>query len=148
MNGLLRISKKFLPHLRDIYKTEWPLHAVSYAAIDHFIRRFEKHAQWEEKVKFWTLNNDWRITGTFAMVNDNDQHILFNTLESYPYPTLRRTLELLDYEQEKVFICFNDIFRPVVLDVMRVNNLESTFDSGSRITYWPREKLDLEIAIE
>lgn len=73
------------------------------------------------------------------MVNENDQHIMFNTLEPPHHPTLRRTLELLDYQTEKVFISFRDIFRPLVFDVMRVHNLEATFDSGTRLLYAPKE---------
>lgn len=141
MSSLIKISKQNLLILKRIYKIDWPLHVVSYCAIDHFINRFEKQPEWEDKVKVWSLNEDWRENGTFAMVNDNDQNILFNTLEPPPYSTLRRTLELLNYEGQKVFICFRDLFRPLVLDVIRVQNLEATFDSSTRCMFMPREKL-------
>lgn len=145
MSSLIRITKESLPELRRIYKVDWPLHVVSYCAIDHFINRFENKPEWEEKVKIWTLNEDWKQTGTFAMVNENDQNILFNTLEPAPYPTLMRTLELLDYTEQKAFICFRDLFRPLVFDVMRVQNLEVTFDSGTRCMVTPQEITNNEI---
>lgn len=142
MNSLVNIPKQQLPILRNLYRSNWPLHAVSYVAIEHFIERFDKKAEWQEKVKFMTISDDWQRSGTFAMVNENDQHILFNTLEAAPYSSLRKTLELLNYDQERVFICFRDIFRPLVFDIVRVQNLEVTFDSSTRCVYLPREKLE------
>lgn len=142
MNSLLRITRQQLPKLSHIYKSnEYPLHNVSYICIDHFIDRFTRKPGYEDKVKFWTLNETWMQNGTFAMVNDNDGHILFNTLEPFPYTTMRQTLERLEIEDEKVFICFRDIFRAMVHDVMRVQCLEKTFDSGTRLIYYPRANL-------
>lgn len=133
MNKLAILTKLDLHHLKSLYKFKWPFHASSADLVEHFINRFDKQPKWEEKVKFWTLNDTWRETGTFAMVNENDQHIFFNTLETYPYETLKRTLELLKMEQEMVFIAFRDIFRPMIHDVIRVQNLEKTFDSATRL---------------
>jgi len=78
------------------------------------------------------------------MINENDRHILFDTLELPPYSTLQRTLELLEIEQEWVFVCVRDNFRPLVFDVMRVHNLEVTFDNGARLMYIAKEKLDFK----
>lgn len=143
MNSLQKIAKEDLPQLRDIFKADWPLQVVSYALIEHFIDRFEKKPEWEEKVKFLSLGDSWKKTGTFAVVNENDLNITFNTLEPAPYPILSRTLELLDYNQEMAFVSFRDVFRSVVFDVLRVHNLEATFDSGTRLIYMPREKFYL-----
>lgn len=132
MCSLLRISKEELPYLRGLYEVERPLHIITVVAISHFIEHFENKPEWDEKIDFWTSSECWKQTGTFAMANKNDQHILFNTLEPWPYQSLHRTLELLNYDHKVVFICFRDIFRPVVLDVIRVRNLQITFDSGTR----------------
>lgn len=147
MAHLLKIDKPDLHHLKSLYQRDWPLHASSYAIVDHFIDRFDKQPEWEEKVKFWTLNDSWKATGTFAMVNDNDQHIFFNTLEDPPYGSMSRTLELLNMEEEKVFIAFRDIFRPMIHDVIRVQNLEKTFDTGTRLVYRSKEGLQ-DLAVE
>lgn len=101
--------------------------------IVHFIDRFEKKPEWEDKVKFWTLSDEWKQGGSFALVNENDRHIMFNT--PWPYTSLQRILELLDYDEEKVFVSFRDIFRPTVFNVIRVQNLQVTFDSSTRCVY-------------
>lgn len=142
MSSLQKITKLQLVELRDLYRAEWPLHVATFSAIVHFMERFEKHPEWEEKVKFWTLNDEWKQSGTFAMVNENDNHILFNTLEPWPYSSLQRTLELLDYDEPKVFISFRDIFRQIVHNVIRVQNLEIRFDSSTRCKYTDRSFLD------
>lgn len=139
---LVNISKKELPILKNLYEVDWPLHSVSYAAIEHFIDRFDKKPDWEKKVKFLTLNNDWQQSGTFLIVNENDQNIMFNTLEAPPHNSLRRALELLNYDQEMAFVCFRDIFRPLIFDILRVRNLETTFDSSTRCVYFPTKKLE------
>ena len=38
----------------------------------------------------------------------------------------------LDYSQEKVFVGVRDVFRPFLDDLIRVHNLERTFDLGTR----------------
>lgn len=142
MKGLVRIATKNLEVLKGVCKIDWPLHVVSYSAIDHFINRFRQHPSWEENVKFWTLNDEWRQSGTFVMENAIFGHILFNTFQSWPHQSLRKLLESLNYEHEKVFVCFNDEFRSVVNDIVRVKNLEVTFDSGAKLIYLPKENLD------
>lgn len=128
MDDLTLIQKEDLVYLKKLYEVDRPLHVVTTVAIGHFIARFAKKPEWTNIVKFWTLNDTWKETGTFAMINSNDGHILFNTLEPHPHESLRKTVELIDYDKPMVFICFRDIFRPVLLDVIRVQNLEITFD--------------------
>lgn len=144
MSELIRIQKDQLPQLRNLYRADWPSCVTSYAVIDHFIDRFNKHPNWEGKVKFWTLSDKWKASGTFAMINENDNYIMFDTIESWPFPTLQRTLELLNYDRETAFISFREIFRPLVLDVIRVQNLEATFDSSTRLLYSPRETIEMD----
>lgn len=134
MNSLLRITKQNLPQLGRIYRHhDWPLHIPSLTAIEHFIDRFEKLPQWEKKVKFVTFNDTWKQNGTFAMVNENSDHILFDTLEPWPFATLQKTLERLDIADNKVFVGFRDIFRPLLDDILRIHNLEKTFDTGTKL---------------
>lgn len=69
------------------------------------------------------------------MVNENDNHILFDTLEPWPYTTLQEILERLEIVDEKVFISVRENFQPMLNDVLKVQNLEKTFDLGSKLVY-------------
>jgi hypothetical protein len=147
MSGLVRIARSSLETLKNLYRVDWPVHVVSYTAIDHFIHRFNQQPEWEEKVKFWTLGDDWKRHGTFVMENVSDGHILINTTQAYPYESLSETLNMLSYDDERVFACFHDKFRPLVQDLIRVKNLEETFDSGAKCVHLPKEtweKFDLQ----
>lgn len=147
MDGLTIIGKEDLVYLKKLYEVDRPLHVVTTIAIGHFIQRFAKKPKWQHIVKFWCLNDNWKETGTFVMINSNDGHILFDTLEPNPHENLRRTLELVNYDKPMVFICFRDIFRPVVLGVIRVQNLEITFDSGTRTSHASLQDLDVNTEI-
>lgn len=146
MDGLTIIAEKDLPNLKTLYEIEKPLHAVTTVAIGHFIRRFIQKPEWREIVKFWSLNGNWKETGTFAMVNHMDDHILFNTLEQPPYDSLRRLLTLIEYKKPMVFISFREIFHSVVLHVISEKNLSILFDRSTRYLYYdvPDENLELE----
>lgn len=145
MDGLSPIQKEDLPNLKKLYEAERPLHVVTTVAIGHFIERFKKKPEWSEIVTFWSLDDEWKQTGTFVMINTNDDHILFNTSEPSPYVSLHKTLQLINYDKPMVFICFRDIFRPTVLDVIRVRNLEISFDSGTRNLYMEYPDTDIKI---
>lgn len=144
MSGLSVILKESLPNLIKLYEANKPLHAITTVAIGHFIERFNKKPEWEKKVTFLSLNN-WKETGTFAMVNTNENLIFFNTFEPWPHESLRRTLNLLNYDKPVVFVCFRDVFRSVVLDVIRVQNLEITFDSGTKNMFVPYKDVNIKI---
>lgn len=143
MDALTIIRQEDLLDLKNLYEADKPLHVVTTVAIGHFIERFKKKPEWTNIVKFWSLNDSWKETGTFVMINANDDHILFDTLEPAPHKSLHSILDLIDYVKPMVFICFRDIFRPVVLDVIRVQNLEITFDSGTRTVYDSRHDEDI-----
>lgn len=64
------------------------MHSVTTVAIAHFIDRFKKKRMGEICD---ILDNNWKETGTFAMVNANDDHIYFNSLESWPFKSLHTT---------------------------------------------------------
>lgn len=44
-----------------------------------------------------------------------------------------------------VFVCFRDEFRPVIFDVIRVKNLETTFDAGTKAIYLPDKDINSDI---
>ncbi|KAG4068589.1 hypothetical protein HA402_004930 [Bradysia odoriphaga] len=147
MDSLNIIGTEDLVYLKRLYDVDKPFHVVTTVAIGHFIQRFETKPEWTNIVKFWTLNDEWKKTGTFVMINSNDGHILFDTLEPNPYENLRKTLNLINYDKPMVFICFRDIFRPLVLDVIRVQNLEITFDSGTRTAHGTLQDVDINTEI-
>lgn len=146
MDGLSCINEKDLLNLKQLYEIEKPLHVVTTVAVGHFIERFRTKSEWTKIVTFWSLNDNWKRTGTFAMINTNDDHILFNTLEPAPYESLREVLKRLNYRKPMVFISFRDIFRSVVFDVISEKKLEILFDRSTRNLYyeWP----DFDLGIE
>lgn len=146
MDGLSIIDINDLPNLRKLYEIVKPLHAVTTVAIGHFMERFRMKPEWTKIVTFWSLNGNWKETGTFVMINAYDDHILFNTLEPAPYESLRKVLELINYEKPMVFISFREIFRSVVLAVISEKNLEILFDRSTRnIFYDCRPDFNLEL---
>lgn len=140
MNNLVTIEEESLYELKKLYEVDKPLHVATTVAIGHFIKRFEKKPRWKEMVQFMSLDDNWRQTGTFVMVNGHDDVILFNTLEPAPYESLHKTLDLLHYDKPMSPEFFREIFRPIVLDVIRKKDLEITIiDVGYRNFYFNME---------
>lgn len=145
MNDLSIILPEDLTILKNLYERDKPLHLVTTTAIGQCIDQLKKKPEWTKKVKFFSLNDNWRLTGTFAMVYTDDDQILFNTLEPAPYESLRETLEYMTYDKPMVFICFRDIFRPIVFDVIRIRHLEVAFDSGTKVFSYKHPDVDPKI---
>lgn len=138
MNKLLVIETVLLPELKKLYDIDKPLHVATTTAIEHFIKRFEKKPEWTQLVKFFSLNNNWKQTGTFVMINGHDDQMLFNTLEPAPYNSLHTVLSLVHYDRQ-MLLRFRDTFEPVVLDVIRRQNLQIKSSSSSKYFYYNME---------
>lgn len=69
------------------------------------------------------------------MVNENDNHIMFDTLEPWPYATLQEILQRLEIADEKVFLGVHENLQPMLHDVLRVQSLEKTYEIGSQLVY-------------
>lgn len=144
MNKLLAIEEALLPDLKKLYDVHKPLHVATSVAIEHYIKRFEKKPEWTKLVKFFSLNDNWKQTGTFVMVNGHDDHILFNTLEPAPYNSLNTILDLVPYDRS-MLLRFRNVFSPVVLDIIRRHNLEITSSvSYKNFYYYLENQLKVE----
>lgn len=133
MNNLVVIESGDLPELKQLYDVQKPLHATTTVLIDHFIKRFNKKPEWTKIVKFFSLNYDWKTTGSFVMINDRDDQIMFNTLEPAPFPSLHKIFELLHFD--KPFELFADeIFETLLFDVIRKHDLEIVFNRKMKAT--------------
>lgn len=127
---LTRILASDLQIYRRLYQLKWPKFLVTCGLLDHFIDRFKKLPEWEDKVQFLKLDKPEINDGTFVFING--QHVYFDTLEEAPFDTLQSVMNQLDYSEEKVFIGVRDVFRPFLDDLIRVHHLERTFDVGTR----------------
>lgn len=127
---LTKILASDLHIYRRLYQLNWPKYLVTCGLLDHFIDRFQKFPEWEDKVQFLKLEGSQINDVTFVFING--QHIYFDTLEEAPFETLNNLMKQLDYSQEKVFIGVRDVFRPFLDDLIRVHHLERTFDLGTR----------------
>jgi len=145
MDVLTAIKLDDLPDLRKLYEVDQQLHVMTTNVIGHFTQRFQKRPEWTKIVTFWSLNDNWRQTGTFVIINSHDDHIVFNTLELSPYSSLRKSLDLLNYSKPMAFLWFREIFRPTVLEVIHLQNLEITNERALKHTYMEYEDLNIEI---
>lgn len=131
---LNKLSKNLLPIYRDLYKFNWPTYMPSYCVFQHFINRFNKHPEWEEKVKFLTLPDEDISDGTYALTYG--PYIYIDSLESAPFIQLEKLLYNMDIKSDQMFVNFRDDFRPLVLDLLRIKRMEKTFDCGYKICYF------------
>jgi len=127
---LTKILASDLHIYRRLYQLNWPKYLVTCGLLDHFIDRFQKFPEWEDKVQFLKLEGSQINDATFVFING--QHVYFDTLEEAPFDTLNNLMKQLDYSQERVFIGVRDVFRPFLDDLIRVHHLERTFDLGTR----------------
>lgn len=144
METLKKLTSDQTGHLRDIYKINYPLHVSTCSTIELFIQRLQKQPEYNEKVCFLSLNDDWTTNGTFVMTDEN--RIFCNTLESFPFVSLRKILLSIELEDEITFVNLRDVLRPVIFDILRIHNFEIISDVGSRCFLMRKEELkNLEV---
>lgn len=139
METLITIPESQLPKLKDLYKVDWPLHITTHSTIELFIERFVKHPEWKAKVRFLSFRDDWRTTGSFVMIIEN--RIFFNTLESFPFNSVKKALVLTDFEDKMMFVNIRDALRPVILDIVKIHHLKVVSDIGTTCFKMPKEEL-------
>ncbi len=120
--------------LKNLYKVNWPKYVPTFALLEHFIERFAKHPEWQEKVKFLTINESSLQGGTFLMIYCN-YIVSFNSLEAEPYTNLEKLLNDLDFSEEKKFWAMELHHVEVVEKIVKLQNLEKTFDETSKCTF-------------
>ena len=139
MEFLKKIPIDKLAQLRDLYKIAYPLHVSTCSTIQIFIDRFKQHPEWTKRVSFLSYKDDWILKGTFVMINGS--RIFCNTLESFPYDSLRKALLLIEFDDITTFVNIRDIFRPIILDITRIQHFEVISDIGTRSFLMPRDVL-------
>lgn len=140
---LKTFSVEELGVIRNLYKSDWPLHVSTFTTIDFFMRKFKGRSKAMENVIFIGPIVDWNIHGTFVM-KQSAKTIFFNTLEPYPHNQLKRVLLSIDLNEETTFINIRDVLRPLLLEVLRICHLETVFDQGSRSFSIPKHWQDFQ----
>ncbi len=121
--------------LKNLYKVNWPKYVPTFALLEHFIERLEKYPEWQDKVNFLTINEDSLKCGTFLMIYCN-YIVNFNSLEAEPYTNLEKLLNNLDFSEEKKFWAMELHHVEVVEKIVKLKNLEKTFDDSSKCTFY------------
>lgn len=139
MESLKKIQIEHLIELKGLYKIDWPLHITTCSTIQNFLDRFRRYPEWIKRVSFFSINEEWKQFGTFVMINEN--RIFFNTLESFPFKNLRKTLLLFNFEEKLQLVNIRDALRPVVADLIRIHHLEVISDIGTKCFLMSKENL-------
>ncbi|KAJ6639532.1 hypothetical protein Bhyg_12278 [Pseudolycoriella hygida] len=121
--------------LRDLYKVDWPKFVPTFVLLSHFIERFDKNHEWQEKVHFLTVNIGSLKNGTFLMIYCN-YIVCLNSLEAAPYENLQILLNQLDFSEEKKFWAIEAHHADVVLKIQKSKNLEIVYDESSKCTFY------------
>lgn len=67
MSVLTELSIECVPRLRDLFLREWPEYISSYYTIDNYLKWIKSDSQLRKEIKFYTLGEDWKSTGTFLL---------------------------------------------------------------------------------
>lgn len=140
MEILQKIPLEQMGQLRDIYNIGYPLHISTFSTVQMFIERFAQHPDWIDKVSFLSLGDDWRRNGTFVMIYET--RIFCNTLEEYPFKSLRKLLLMIELDNLMTFVNLRDYLRSLVLDVIRIRYFEVVSDIGTTSFLMPKDALN------
>lgn len=141
-----KLSVSDLVKFKDFYKVYWPLHIATYSTLDIFAKRFVEHPEWTGRVTFFGVQCEPENFKTVIMIHSGDK-VFFDTLETFPYDSVRKALLEVDLGHKLTFINVRDCFRPLLLDVIRVRRLEICHENGSRnyvFPYRPSSELELK----
>lgn len=100
-----------------------------------------------KKVNFFTINEDSLKCGTFLMIYCN-YIVIFNSLEAEPYTNLGRLLKILDFSEEKKFWAMELHHVEVVEKMVKLQNLEKTFDESSKCTLHVLHQDEISLGLE
>ncbi|XP_058177229.1 uncharacterized protein LOC131293167 [Anopheles ziemanni] len=130
---LVTISTSDWKEWRDLYKTDWPQHEVSYNLIQNYIDWQEQGVDLKEFMAF-SLNGEWAKDGTYIVIDRNEMFIytLDTSLES-----LRRALLLLDWTRS--YMINMGLYKSLVIEIYQLFNLETLFDKHTCMYYLPHE---------
>lgn len=140
MVNLIKLSMETIPTLMELYRgASYPRHALTYFSLKHFAIQSEKFPEYKENLELLTLNDNWKKDGLFLMKNGHTYY--FDSLEDQPYSRVKDLLLGIDYSKEVVFRAVRDQFKPVMNDVLWLNNMEITDQTGTTMYFLDREFL-------
>lgn len=147
MENFIELKIEDLKILKHKFNDDYPLHISTISTLETFIERFQKYPEWAQKVKFFSLQDDWNICGSFIMVIGG-KRVYFNTLEDFPQPKLKLALITMDFEDKITFINIRDGLRHLLLDCLRYQHFEIVSDIGTRSILFTKEflkQIDLKV---
>lgn len=138
MENLLKLSRKTIPTFMELYKSaSYPRHAVTYSAFKNYIIQSEKFPELKDNLQLLTLTEDWQKDGLFLMKNGRTYY--FDSLEPQPFDRVKKLLLNIDYSEGVVFRAVRDLFKPMVNEVLWLQNLEITDQTGTTVYLLPRD---------
>ncbi|XP_037030040.1 uncharacterized protein LOC119069924 [Bradysia coprophila] len=140
MVKLLKLPSTIIPSFMELYRAaSYPRHALTYFSLKHFGIQSEKYPEFRENLELLTLNDNWKKDGLFLMKNGHTYY--FDSLEDQPYNRVKELLMGIDYSKETVFRAVRDQFKPVMNDVLWLNNMEITDQTGTTMYFLDRDFL-------
>lgn len=136
-----------LKFLKNLYKVNWPNFVPTFGLLVQFIERFGKHPEWQEKVSFWTINENTIKDGTFLMIYCN-YIVFFNSLEAAPYKNLEKLINTLDFCDEKKFWSIELHHVELIEKIIKSKNLEKSYDESSKCTFHTFNQDDITLGSE
>uniref|UniRef100_A0AAG5DG92 GCN5-related N-acetyltransferase Rv2170-like domain-containing protein n=1 Tax=Anopheles atroparvus TaxID=41427 RepID=A0AAG5DG92_ANOAO len=140
VDQLLEISPRDWKEWRDLYKTDWPRHEVSYNLIQNYIDWMGHGVDLKEVVAY-SLNGEWAKDGTYILIDRSEMFMY--SLDS-TLARLRRLLMLVDWTRS--YLVNMGLYRSLVIEIYQMFNLDIVFDKHTFIYYVPHEdarKLDV-----
>lgn len=65
---LVRIPANVWEQLRDLFRQDWPRHEIAYNNVQNYIRWIERDPQISATLLVYSLNGNWRQTGTYIII--------------------------------------------------------------------------------
>ncbi|XP_065080135.1 uncharacterized protein LOC135702983 [Ochlerotatus camptorhynchus] len=132
------------PELRDMFKHEWPKHEIAYNTIQNYINWVTTDPKIRQ-LRVFGLNDSWRENGTYIIV-DRYQMFLHSLEESND--SLKRALQLIDWDYSYMICSAPDSSRSVLKDVFKSLNVDFLWEATSiKYELLKEDCLKLEIAL-
>lgn len=140
MVKLITLSRKVIPSFMEMYRAaSYPRHALTYFSLKQFDVQSEKYPEYRENLELLTLNDNWKSDGLFLIKNGSSYY--FDSLENQPYNRVKDLLMSIDYSKETVFRAVRDQFKPVMNEILWLNNMEITDQTGTTMYFMHRDHL-------
>ncbi|XP_050082233.1 uncharacterized protein LOC126569295 [Anopheles aquasalis] len=132
---LVPIPIEDLEELRDLYQHNWPHNEPTYNLIQNYIdwHRIDRKLK---DFAIYSLNGTWRQNGTFVL---EDRYLLFFYSLDDTNDTVRRALDLVDWDYSWQVSAYHDTHRAAMLEIIQKHNLQLIFDLPTETRYLRKE---------